>query len=135
MSTPEQRAEIVRYWWAQAEESLAAAHREMESGAYGFAVNRLYYAAFYGASAALLERRPPFRKHAAVRAAFHREFVKTGVLDAQWGRLYDRMFEDRLEADYVAMSSFARDHVALRWTQCADFLAQLRPLIVSLSPE
>lgn len=56
MSADEQRAEVIRYWWSQAEESLASARRELEAGAYAFAVNRLYYAAFYGVSAALLER-------------------------------------------------------------------------------
>jgi uncharacterized protein (UPF0332 family) len=56
MTSETQRAEVVRYWWEQAEESLSSARRETAAGAYTFAVNRLYYAAFYGVSAALLER-------------------------------------------------------------------------------
>jgi hypothetical protein len=33
--TPEaQRVEVVRYWWAQAQESLASARRETAVGAY-----------------------------------------------------------------------------------------------------
>jgi len=49
----EQIEEVVRYWWTNAEESLASARRELEAGAYLFAINRIYYAAFYGVSAAL----------------------------------------------------------------------------------
>ena len=56
MNEGEQRARVVRYWWDQAVESLASARRELEAGAYSFAINRLYYAVFYAASAALLER-------------------------------------------------------------------------------
>jgi uncharacterized protein (UPF0332 family) len=52
MSTEEQRAEVIRYWWSQAEESLNSARRELEAGAYPFAINRLYYALFYGVTAA-----------------------------------------------------------------------------------
>ena len=43
----------------------------------------LYYAAFYGVCAALLERRQSFRKHSGVRAAFHREFIRTRLLDVK----------------------------------------------------
>jgi uncharacterized protein len=75
MNTEQQRAAVVRYWWSQARESLASAQRECAAGAFTFAVNRLYYAAFYGVSAALLERQRAFKKHTGVRAAFHREFI------------------------------------------------------------
>ena len=44
----EARKDVVRYWWSKAEESLASAHRELEACSYAFAVNRVYYAAFYG---------------------------------------------------------------------------------------
>ena len=83
MNPEEQRANVMRYWWAKAEESLASAQREFAAGAYTFAVNRLYYAAFYGVCAALLERRQSFRKHSGVRAAFHREFIRTRLLDVK----------------------------------------------------
>lgn len=71
MNLEEQRADVVRYWWPKAEESLASAQRGFAAGAYTFAVNRLYYAAFCGVRAALLERRQSFRKHSGVRTALH----------------------------------------------------------------
>lgn len=135
MTSEDQRAEVVRYWWTQAEESLASAQRETVAGAYTFAVNRLYYAAFYAVSAALLERQRSFRKHSGVRAAFHREFIKTGLLDVEWGKLYDRLFEDRQEGDYIALASFDQDYLEAQLTRCVEFLENLRPLIASLSQQ
>jgi len=129
MSTEERRAEVVRYWWSKAEDSLAAARRELEAGAYDFAVNRLYYAAFYAVSAALLERQLSFRKHTGVRATFHHKFIKTGLLDVEWGKLYDQLFEDRQEGDYVALIEFDREYVEAQLTRCTQFLDELRPLI------
>ncbi len=131
----EQRAEVVRYWWSKAEESLASAQRELGAGAYAFAANRLYYATFYGVSAALLERKLSFRKHSGVRAGFRREFIKTGLLDVEWGKLYDQLFEDRQEGDYVALISFDREYVESQLGRCTQFLAALRPLICLLSQE
>jgi uncharacterized protein (UPF0332 family) len=125
-------AALVRYWWSRAEESLSSARREFAAEAYMFAVNRVYYAAFYAVCAALLERRQSFKKHSGVRAAFHREFVKTGSVGMEWGRFYDHLFEDRQEADYVAMVSFEADYVQGILARCKLFLDQVRPLIPSL---
>jgi len=132
MSPEEQRAEVVRYWWSMAEESLASARREFGASAFVFAVNRLYYAVFYAASAALLERQQTFRKHSSVRSGFHRTFVKTGLLDVEWGKFYDQLFEDRQEGDYIALTAFDSDYVASQLTCCAQFLDAFRPLISSL---
>jgi uncharacterized protein (UPF0332 family) len=113
--------------------SLSAAQREFAAEAHLFAVNRSYYAAFYGASAALLERQRSFKKHSGVRAAFHAEFIRTGLLDASWGEYYDHLFGDRQKADYVALSSFEPAYVEDLLRQCSEFLTILRTFIPSLS--
>jgi len=132
MTAKEPRSEMVRYWWSKAQDSLASARREFEAGSYSFAMNRLYYAALYGVSAVLLERRHSFRKHSGVRAAFPRQFIKTGLLDMKWGRLYDQLFEDRQEGDYVAFIAFEPEYVRLQVGQGSEFLDRLRALLSSL---
>ena len=122
----------MRYWWSKAEASLNSAKREFDAGALTFAANRLYCTVFYAASAALLERELSFKKHAGVRAAFHREFVRTGLLDVEWGKFYDQIFEDRQEGDYIAFVSFDLEYIAAQLARRANFLGALRPLITSL---
>lgn len=56
-----------------------------------------------------MKRSLTFRKHSGVRGTFHREFIKTGLLDVKWGRLYDQLFEDRQESDYTALVEFEKD--------------------------
>ncbi len=133
MTAEEQRADVIRYWWSLAEQSLSSAQRELDAGSTIFAINRVYYAAFYAFSAALLDRRLSFRKHSGVRTGFHREFVKTGLLDKEWGKFYDQLFEDRQEGDYVALISFERGYVESRLDRCSRFLPKLRPLVSVLS--
>lgn len=106
MNEENRRTEVIRYWWEKAQDSLSSAKREYSAKAYGFAINRIYYAAFYAVSALLLEHRFTFKKHSGVRVTFHREFVKTGLIDVKWGKFYDRLFEDRQEADYTAIIEF-----------------------------
>src|SRR5574341_124615 len=131
MSTDEQRAQVVRYWWSKAEESLVSGRREMDAGSFAFAMNRIYYAAFYAVSAALLDRRLSCKKHSGVCSTFHREFIKSEHLDASWGKFYDRLFEDRQEGDYMALVEFDREYVKDQLGRCQDFLNQLKPLISS----
>jgi uncharacterized protein (UPF0332 family) len=129
MNNEEQRLKVVQYWWSKAEESLASAHREFKAEAHPFAMNRLYYAMFYGVSAALFERRLSFKKHSGVRSAFHREFIKTGLMDVKFGKLYDQLFEDRQEGDYIAFISFESDYVEFQLNQCGEFVDKLRSLL------
>jgi hypothetical protein len=42
---------VVRYWFEKAEVSMISARREFEAGSLSFAINQLYYAAFYAVSA------------------------------------------------------------------------------------
>jgi uncharacterized protein (UPF0332 family) len=133
MITNQKRSEIVGYWWDKAEESLASARREFQTGSLSFAMNRLYYTAFYAVSALLMERELTFKKHSGVRAAFHQHFIKKGVLEHKWGKLYDQLFEDRQEGDYVVFISFEPEYVESQLTQCSQFLKRLRSLITSVS--
>lgn len=105
MSEEGAKAEAVRYWWDKALESLAAAHRELGAGAYAFAINRAYYALFYAVSALLLEEGRRFGKHSSVRAAFNRDLIKPGRLSGEHGKLYNQLFRDRQEGDYIAFTT------------------------------
>jgi uncharacterized protein len=133
MTSQKQRSEVVSYWWSKAEDSLASAMRESEAGSLSFAMNRLYYAAFYGVCACLMEHGLSFKKHSGVRSAFHHHFIKSGKLDPKWGRLYDRLFEDRQEGDYLVFVSFEADYVRSQLDQCTLFLAAVRTSLTCLS--
>ena len=72
MITEEKRSVVVRYWFEKAEESMASARREFEAGSLSFAMNRLYYAAFYAVSALLMTNELSFKKHSVVKLFFIR---------------------------------------------------------------
>lgn len=50
-------------------------------------------------------------KHSGVRAAVHRDLVKAGLLREETGKLYDRLFHDRQEGDYIEFVSFDTEDV------------------------
>ena len=73
MNEEEALAQTVRYLIHNAEEALDSAEGERKAGRSRFAMNRIYYACFYAASAELLVEGRHFVKHAGLRAALHRE--------------------------------------------------------------
>ena len=132
MNFSENRSKLVQYWWSKAVDSLSSAKREFDANELCFAMNRIHYAAFYTVSAALMERGSTFKKHTGVRIAFHREFIKTGLLDSEWAKFYDQLFEDRQEGDYIALTIFDPAYVKSQLTRCAEFQNRMRPFILSI---
>jgi len=135
MSVEDQKKNVIQYYWNQAVESLESAEREFNARSFNFAVNRTYYAAFYAVTAALLDRNLKFVKHSGVKAAFHKELIKTGLLERKWSIVYDRLFEDRQQSDYVALVSFEPDFIKEQITLCCELLDVIRLLIASLNDE
>jgi uncharacterized protein len=129
MNTDDSKEIFIQYWWEKAQESLASAHREFSASSYMFAMNRIYYAAFYAVSAALFSRGISFKKHIAVRSAFHSEFVKSGKLSANWGKYYDQLFRDRQEGDYIPLVDFNELYVSTQLKRGEQFPATIEPLI------
>ena len=112
MTETEARTGMVTYWFEKARESLDSARAELAAGRHSFAVNRCYYACFYAACAVFLYRGTRFVKHSGVRTAFHRDLVRTGELSEDQGRVYDRLFTDRHEGDYVDFAEFTQEEAS-----------------------
>lgn len=117
-------ARVVAFWLDKADAALDSARAECTAGRTDFAVNRANYAAFYAASAALLHRGQTFTRHAGLRAAIHRELIKSGRVDAEWGRAFDRLFESRQRADYLAFGEFEPDEVKKLMADAASFVSE-----------
>ncbi|MHB8763552.1 MAG: HEPN domain-containing protein [Deferrisomatales bacterium] len=129
MTRQDARRAVVAYWTEKATEALASAEAELEAGRLSFAVNRAYYACFYALSSVLLHEDLRFVKHSGVRAALHRGLVKTGRLEARWGRFYDRLFENRQRGDYQELVTFDVEQVAEIVEEAKGFLTAMDQLM------
>jgi uncharacterized protein (UPF0332 family) len=84
----------------RAEKSIQAAKELAASGFDDFAASRAYYAAFYAATAALLNEGMEFSRHSGVIASIHQRLVKTGKLDMEQGKELNWLFDLRNVGDY-----------------------------------
>ena len=129
MSEEKDLREIVDYWVKKAMDSLNAAEDELNAERLSFSVNRIYYACFYIVTAVLLQEKRRFKKHSGVRAAFHKDFVKSGLVSREHGQLYDELFEARQRGDYIELVSFEKEIVAKWLNQAKGFVVTAKILI------
>lgn len=98
--TPEQRTSIVRCRMENAENTLAEVAVHRENGFYNTAVNRLYYACYYAATAILVANGIEVKSHDGVRMNLGKHIVQTGILSLELGRYFSRLFSKRSTGDY-----------------------------------
>jgi uncharacterized protein (UPF0332 family) len=70
-----------------------------------------------------------FTRHAGLRAAVHRDLVKSGLIPAESGRAFDRLFESRQRADYLAFGRFEVSEAEKLITDAEAFVSAMHTLI------
>jgi uncharacterized protein (UPF0332 family) len=88
-----ERQDEVTAYLERARKSLDAAKELRQNGYQDFAASRAYYAAFYAASALVVNNGLDSSKHSGVIAIIHRDFVRTGKLDKEHGKNPDELTE------------------------------------------
>jgi uncharacterized protein (UPF0332 family) len=68
------------------------------------AASRAYYAAFHALTALFALRGQSFKKHAALRAALHKDLIKSGEWPMERGKDYDLLTELRENSDYAEVA-------------------------------
>jgi uncharacterized protein (UPF0332 family) len=92
---------LIDYRLDEAVEALRDAELLLDAGRHRSAANRLYYAAFYAAIAALLTKHLEYSKHSAVIAFFDKELIRTGILPKEYSRTLHQAFNERQQDDYM----------------------------------
>ena len=107
----------------KAKENLKAANLLHQNDYTAIAASRAYYAMFYVAEALLLSRGLTFSSHAAVLAAYGREFAKTGDLEPRFHRYLLDTQDLRQSGDYGTNPAVTREQMeqVLQWAQ--EFIA------------
>ncbi len=92
--------DLSQYRLNTAEETLVVAQECLGNNHYKDAINRSYYAAFYAARAVLAIEGVDFKRHKDVVAHFNKEYVSTGKVSKDLGRLLARLQQKREQSDY-----------------------------------
>lgn len=120
------RIEIVRYRIENAHRTMDEVSSHMANGFYNTAVNRMYYACYYAASAMLVAEHITTKSHDGVKQMFSLHFVKTGKVPVNLGKSYSRLFDKRTKGDYNDL--FDNDQ-----TVCEELYPEAKNFVESLT--
>lgn len=116
---------------ARGEESRRAASVLLAAGLAADAVSRAYYAAFHYARAVLLSASEEPRTHGGVDRLLQRDFVRTGLFEADVAKLFTRLQRYRQDADYTAEYVFTAASAAEEIAAAETFIGEARRFLIA----
>ena len=120
---------FVRYRLEKAEEAYTAATVLYDASQWNAAINRLYYACFYAASAVLLNRNIGVKSHAGVLGMFSEKVVRTGEIGIDDFRVYSKLLGWRTKGDYSDMFDYTKEDLDMVMGPTRVFLDKVIPLV------
>ena len=126
--TDENRKDIVEYRIERAFVALEQAKGNLEMGYLEITANRLYYAAYYAASALLIANGIRVKSHEGCIGQFSLHFVKTGIVSLEMGKLFSALFDMRLTGDYSDRFDLTEEDVVPNIQLTEDFIIKVSGL-------
>ena len=123
--TDENRKDIVTYRIERAFVALEQAKGNQQMGYLEITANRLYYAAYYAASALLIANEIRVKSHEGCIGQFNLHFVKTGQISVEMGKLFSTLFDMRLTGDYSDRFDLTEDDVVPNIQPTEDFIKKV----------
>lgn len=121
--------DLVDYRLSRAAETLKEAEYNAAGKYFNTAVNRLYYACYYAASALMLAYGLAASTHKGVKSMLGLNFITTGKLDRRYGRIYQQLFENRQSGDYEDFIFCDLELYEQLYPQAVDFVSAVIGLI------
>ena len=105
------KRENIKYRIKRARETYQDALYLFEKGSINSSVNRLYYSAYYGVMALLLDIGVNPTTHNGAKSNFSKYFIKTAEIPMEFGKIYFQLFTWRQKGDYDDLFDFDKSKV------------------------
>ena len=132
MKLPRNEEELIKYRLNRAQETLEEADLLLKHNKMNASVNRIYYALFYAVLALLRTKHLISTKHTGVKAFFHKHFIKSGIIEENMGKFYDKMFDLRHKGEYEDFVHFEKEEVKEYLEDARKFVEKIKKYIETL---
>lgn len=123
------RDDYIKYRLERAHDTLDDARILAEKGKRNSAINRLYYSAYYAVTALLLKKGLKPVTHTGTKSGFTENFIKNGLIDKKFGKLYSQLFTFRQKGDYDDLFDFDEQQVMPYFEPLREFIALIETQI------
>lgn len=125
----EERYALVCYRIEKARTTLEQVKNIASTGYWDMIANRLYYAAYYAVSALLIQSGYSVQTHHGIIQMLGLHFIKTGIIDKEFGSLYGQLFSLRQTGDYGDTFGLTERQVLPLLPQTEKFIKDIASLI------
>ena len=125
----ETRKALVSYRMQRAKETLAEVPVLRDNGFLSTAINRLYYASFYAASAILVNEHHNVSTHQGVKQQLGLHFIVPGRISRELGKYFSQIFEARHSSDYDDFIATTFEDVDEYYPKACAFIEACETLI------
>jgi uncharacterized protein (UPF0332 family) len=105
------KEEYIDYRILKSKEILEDARLLADNQRWNSCMNRLYYSSFHLISALLYKHDIKSETHNGTKTQFNYHFIKTGLVDVSYGKLYSNLFDWRQVSDYADFVDFESETV------------------------
>lgn len=125
----EELQSIVKYRIETALAAIEESKSHLKNGYLNTAMNRIYYAGFYIVSALAAIDNFPTSKHKKLIGYFNKEYIKSGIIDAETGKILRKSYERRQAADYHDFVSLTKSQIEEYRIAMNEFILQVQKII------
>jgi len=128
----EERNSVVQFRMEKANKTFAEIDNLKKLGYWQTAANRLYYACYYAVSALLIQNGIVAQTHSGVINQFGLHFIRKGLLSAENGKFYKRLFELRQTGDYSDWIDVDEEDLTPLIPKAQKFIETIEKLILDI---
>lgn len=129
----ENTRELIKVRLEKTEEDIKTAEELLSLKRYRAVVNRAYYALFSITTAVLLTKKLERSKHSGVEAAFNQYFIKSKIIEIEYGKIFDYVRKKREECDYTAKSTIDRETAEKIVRDSRKFIRRMKEYLKSIN--
>lgn len=123
------RDDLIKYRLEQARDTIDVVDLLIKNDKLSSAINRIYYGMFYSLLALALQFNFETSKHQQLIGWFNKEFIRTGLIEKEFGRILRDAFENRTSGDYDSFVIFEQTEVLLLFSDMKSFIEQIEVFI------
>lgn len=124
------KSNLIKYRLQQAIDTIEVVDILIKNKKYPAAVNRIYYGMFYALLALALKFDFESSKHQQLIGWFNKEFILTGKVEKDYGRILRKAYENRTTGDYDAFIEFDENDIVQLFEEMKQFIGRIEKFLI-----
>ena len=124
-----EKESYINYRLARAWDTFDDAKILAAKGKWNSTINRLYYAAYYAVMALLLKNDLKPTTHNGAKSNFTEHYIKSQIIDKEYGKLYSQLFTWRQKGDYDDLFDFQEQQVSEYFKPVEELISLIESML------